>query len=87
MIAANSELRERELLEQARLDSAMANALRARGVDDMTARLAAETGVLAFATAFARWTKPGNREPYTEIVYVVLHDLQTRATTLGVEVT
>ncbi|WP_433679824.1 TetR/AcrR family transcriptional regulator [Nocardia sp. CA-119907] len=86
VIAANSELRERELLKQARLGSAMAEALRVRGVDETTARLAAEMGVLALATAFARWTEPANREPYTEIAHAVLRDLQTRAMTLGSEV-
>ncbi|WP_433725752.1 TetR/AcrR family transcriptional regulator [Nocardia sp. CA-129566] len=86
VIAANSELRERELLKRAGLGSAMADALRARGVDDTTARLAAEMGVLALATAFARWTEPANREPYTEIAHSILRDLQTRATTLGSEV-
>ena len=60
VIAANSELQERELLKRARLGPAMAEALRARGADEVTARLAAEVGVLAFSTAFARWAAPGN---------------------------
>jgi hypothetical protein len=49
----------------------MADALRARGADDTTARLAAEMGVLALTTAFARWAKPDNRRPYTEIAHAV----------------
>jgi len=40
VIAANSELQERQLLKRARLGSAMADALRARGTDDVAARLA-----------------------------------------------
>jgi hypothetical protein len=85
VIAANSELQERELLKRGRLGSAMADALRARGADDTTARLAAEMGVLALTTAFARWAEPDNRQPYTEIAHAALRDLQTCATTLGTD--
>jgi hypothetical protein len=82
-IAANSELQERELLKRARLASAIADALRARGADDTTARLAAEMGVLAFSTAYARWAAPDNRQPFNQIARAALRDLQARATTLG----
>ena len=85
VIAANSELQERELLKRARLASAMAEALRVRGADDTTARLAAEMGVLAFSTAYARWAAPDNRQPFTQIAHAALRDLQARATTLGTD--
>ena len=87
VIAANSELQERELLKRARLSAAMADALRARGADDTTARLAAEVGVLAFSTAYARWAAPANQQPFTEIAHAALRDLQARATTLGAAAT
>ena len=45
VIAANSELQERELLKRARLGSVIADALRARGADTTTASLAAQIGV------------------------------------------
>src|SRR6476661_552062 len=48
VIAANPGLQERELLKRASLASAMADALRRRGVTDPTASLAAEVGVIAF---------------------------------------
>jgi AcrR family transcriptional regulator len=83
VIAAHSELQERELLKRARLASAMAQALRARGADDTTARLAAELGVLAFSTAYARWAALENRQPFTEIAHAALRDLQARAAALG----
>ena len=85
VIAANSELQERELLKRARLASAMAEALRVRGADDTTARLAAEMGVLAFSTAYARWAAPDNRQPFTQIAHAALRDLQGRAATLGTD--
>ena len=84
VIAANSELQERELLKRARLASAMAEALRARGADEATARLAAEVGVLAFSTAYARWAAPDNLLSFAEIARTALHELQASAATLGV---
>jgi AcrR family transcriptional regulator len=85
VIAANSELQERELLKRARIASAIAEALRARGADDTTALLAAELGVLAFSTAYARWAAPDNRQPFIEIARAALRDLQAGATTLGTD--
>jgi AcrR family transcriptional regulator len=83
VIAAHSELQERELLKRARLAAAMADALRARGADDVAARLAAEVGVLAFSTTYARWAAPENQQPFTQIAHAALRDLQASATTLG----
>jgi AcrR family transcriptional regulator len=83
VIAANSELQERELLKRARFASAMADALRARGAGDVAARLAAEVGVLAFSTAYARWAAPENTRPFTGIAHAALDDLQACAATLG----
>jgi AcrR family transcriptional regulator len=83
VIAANTELQERELLKRARLSSAMADALRTRGADETTARLAAEVGVLAFSTAYARWAESENRQPFTAIARAVLRELQASATSLG----
>ena len=85
VIAANSELQERELLKRARLGSAMADALRARGADETTARLAGEVGVLAFSTAYARWAAPENQLPFTEIAHAARSDLRASATTLGAD--
>jgi AcrR family transcriptional regulator len=83
VIAANSELQERELLKGARLASAMADALRTRGAGDVAARVAAQLGVLALSLAYARWAAPENRQPFAEIAHVVLRDLQAQVTTLG----
>jgi AcrR family transcriptional regulator len=85
VVAAHSELQERELLKRARLASAMAEALRARGADEPTARLASEVGVLAFSTAYARWAAPDNREPFTDIARGALRELQASATILGAQ--
>jgi AcrR family transcriptional regulator len=55
VIAANAELRERELIKLASLASALAGALHRRGVKEPTASLAAEAGVTVFRIAFERW--------------------------------
>ncbi|MCU1363298.1 MAG: TetR family transcriptional regulator [Acidimicrobiaceae bacterium] len=57
VIAANPELQERELIKLATLASAMAAALRQRGVKEQSAALAAEVGVAAFKIGFERWIK------------------------------
>src|ERR1700739_3988357 len=55
VVSANAELRERELIKLAAFASAMAGALRDRGIPEPAASVAAETGVAVFKVAFARW--------------------------------
>lgn len=56
VIAATPELQERELIKLATLATALADALRRRGVGDPAASLAAETGIAVFRVAFEAWT-------------------------------
>ncbi|MGP0027439.1 MAG: TetR family transcriptional regulator [Streptosporangiaceae bacterium] len=63
VIAANSELRERELIKLATLSAAIAGTLRERGVKDPAASLTAEAGIAVFKIAFERWiTGPGQQD-------------------------
>ncbi len=63
VIAANSELRERELIKLATLSAAIASTLRERGVKDPAASLTAEAGIAVFKIAFERWiTGPGQQD-------------------------
>ena len=55
IVSANAELRERELIKLAAFASAVAGALRDRGIPEPAASVAAETGVAVFKVAFARW--------------------------------
>ena len=55
VIAATTALQERELLKMAALASAVTVALRARGVADPAAALAAQAGVSAFSIGFELW--------------------------------
>ncbi|MEV7045233.1 TetR family transcriptional regulator [Amycolatopsis sp. NPDC051061] len=55
VITANAELRERELSKLAHMSAALADGLRRRGIDDVEATLAAETGAAVYRVAFQRW--------------------------------
>jgi hypothetical protein len=81
VIAANPELRERELIKLASLASALAGALRARGVRDPTAGLAAEAGIAVFKIAFERWADESNQRDLPRLMRESLDEL--RAVTAG----
>ena len=55
LVSASAELRERSAQKSVGLSAAMQEALVARGVEPVVARLAAELGVLAHHKAFERW--------------------------------
>lgn len=55
VIDAHPELQEREVAKTARMARALAEGLRERGVSDPDARLAADTGIAVFRSAFAQW--------------------------------
>lgn len=61
VIAANPELQERELAKLAALVSALAHALRERGLETTVAALAAEIGIAAFKVAYERWVNDPGR--------------------------
>ncbi|MBO0678733.1 TetR family transcriptional regulator [Mycolicibacterium sp. S2-37] len=68
VIDGNPALQEREALKLIRLGAALADALRARGVDDLAAEVAAQTGVMVFGIAFARWIRDGEQRSFGQIV-------------------
>ena len=82
VVAANTEVQERGLLKHARIARSINAALRDRGIDELTARLGAEVGMLAFSIAFERWMKANADEPFSPFAAVALNDLQTRAADL-----
>lgn len=81
LIEANPELHERELTKLAALAAALADALRARGVDDPAADLTAEAGVAIFKVAFNRWVHADNdttltqtlRESFAQLRHLTAH--------------
>ncbi len=68
VIAANAELRERELVKLANVSAALADGLHARGVGEPEASLAAETAMAVFRVAFERWLADGETRGLPEIV-------------------
>jgi AcrR family transcriptional regulator len=55
LVTKHAEIRERELIKLAALTLAIAKALRARGVLEPAASLAAEAGIAAFKVGFEQW--------------------------------
>jgi AcrR family transcriptional regulator len=72
VIAANAELRERELIKLASLATALAEALRRRGVAEPAARLVAEAGIAVFKVAFDRWV---NETSQRDLPYLIRESL------------
>jgi len=64
LILANPELQERELIKLASLTTSLGEALRRRGVPDMGADLAAETGVAVLRVAMTRWIEDSAERPW-----------------------
>jgi AcrR family transcriptional regulator len=75
VIEQNPALRERELHKFAGLAATVAEALRARGIADPAATLAAESGATVFAIAFAQWIRAGETRSLADIASSVLHEL------------
>jgi AcrR family transcriptional regulator len=76
IIAANAELQERELIKLASLASAVAGALRGRGVSDPAASLAAEAGIAAFKIAFERWTSETSQRTLSQLIQESVDELK-----------
>jgi AcrR family transcriptional regulator len=81
VIAANAELRERELIKLASLASALAGALRQRGVAEPAASLAAEAGIAVFRIGFERWITETSQADLPQLIRDSLDEL--KAVTAG----
>jgi AcrR family transcriptional regulator len=74
VIAATPSLQERELMKLAALATALTDALRARGVAETTARLAAESGIAVFKIAFERWLDRADSVELTQVIRELLDE-------------
>ena len=79
IISANPGLQERELFKMATLAGAIAGALRARGVSEPQAVLAAETGVTVFTVSYQRWLAPDEGRSLADIQTATFGDLRALA--------
>jgi AcrR family transcriptional regulator len=79
IIASSPELQERELIKAASLSAAMARALRARGLGDTAATLAALTGTTVMHVAFEQWVHDPEGQPFAQIARDALAQLRELA--------
>lgn len=83
VIAANTELQERELMKLASMTAALAATLRDRGVPAPAAALTAETGIAVFRVTFERWSADGEERTMRTLVREVLRELKSVAQHIG----
>jgi AcrR family transcriptional regulator len=81
IIAANTELQERELIKLATLAAALTDTLRRRGVRDPAAGLTAEAGIAVFKIGFERWITETSPRDLPQILRESLDEL--KAVTAG----
>ena len=81
VIAANAELRERELIKLATLADALADALCSRGALRPAATLTAEAGIAVFRVAFERWVTESGERTLQELMRDSMDEL--KAVTAG----
>ncbi len=80
VIAANPELRERERTKLADYATAVADALRERGVSEPQATFAADAGMTVLRVAMERWTGQENDEDLAAIMRDSVAELRAVAT-------
>ncbi|WP_432854785.1 helix-turn-helix domain-containing protein [Amycolatopsis sp. CA-161197] len=77
---ANMDVQERGLLKIARTTTAAADALADRGVDELTARLAAEMLILAFSAGLREWINTSDpADPFSSHAATALETIRDRA--------
>lgn len=76
IIASSHELQERELIKAASLAAAMARALRARGIADTAASLAALTGTTVMHVAYEQWVDGPDQASFARIARDALAQLR-----------
>jgi AcrR family transcriptional regulator len=81
VIAANAELRERELIKMASLATALAETLRRRGVKEPAASLTAEAGIAVFRVAFESWVVEPTQRDLPQLIRESMNEL--KAVTAG----
>jgi AcrR family transcriptional regulator len=79
IVDSHSELQERELIKMASLRSSLAGGLRARGVAEQTAAMAADLGIAVFSNAFQRWVAGSADRTFSAIAREALGELKAVA--------
>lgn len=79
IVRASPDLWERQLIKFASMAQAVARALRARGVRDPAAILAAESGITALRVASDRWIRNTRKESLRDLIREALSELRAVA--------
>ncbi|HTZ87709.1 MAG TPA: helix-turn-helix domain-containing protein [Solirubrobacteraceae bacterium] len=79
VIAASPDLREREVMKLAAVATALAGALRTRGVAEPAATLTGEVAMSVFRNAFERWVDQASAGDLRELIRESLNELRTLA--------
>jgi AcrR family transcriptional regulator len=79
IIASSRELQERELIKGAWLADALAGALRAKGVDDKAASLAALTGTAILHVVYEQWVSDPGGASFAQLAREALAQLKELA--------
>lgn len=79
VIDANPALQERELHKLSGTAIMLAEALRARGIGEPSATLAAQSGATVFGIAFGQWIREGEERSLDDIASDVFHELLNMA--------
>ncbi|HEX4107547.1 MAG TPA: helix-turn-helix domain-containing protein [Solirubrobacteraceae bacterium] len=79
IIASSGELQERELAKLASLAGALADALRARGIQEPAASLAGEVAIAVFRAAFERWIADEDDVDFPQLISDSLGQLKALA--------
>jgi len=79
IVAAHAELQERDLKKMASLRSALADALRRRGVAEHPASLTADLGIAVFQNAFVRWVGGTGDQTLAQVARDSLRELKAVA--------
>ena len=85
VVLASPELLERELIKMAMFATALAAALRRRGIPEPAASLAAEAGIAVFKVGYQRWVDEGTDQPLQDVIRACLAEL--KAVTTGAVIT
>jgi AcrR family transcriptional regulator len=83
VIAANPELQEREALKGFGLTVSVTDALKRRGIPDLTACVAAELGALAMKIAYERWSDTADGDDFSEVARRALGEVQAASAAAG----
>jgi len=85
-IEANEELRARNAMKSVGMAAAIAEALRRRGVSELSAQVSAELGVLAFGIGYRRWSEVSRADDAGELIThtrAAFAELRTATSALG----